>query len=149
MVGKISGESVLNISSNGRQGLHGTNETEDMTFGHSRRIRITSLTSNLVYGPISPGYKLRVWNTIFFPLPSPPPFLSARKVSNLRSNPPLPVYTFSHSLFPFPRFHYWRDGKIKFHDSYTCTPLIIGKDGSFSRWRSFFLSIYIDFSLFQ
>lgn len=60
MVGKISGESVLNISSNGRQGLHGTNETEDMTFGHSRRIRITSLTSNLVYGPISPGYKLRV-----------------------------------------------------------------------------------------
>lgn len=85
----------------------------------------------------------------FFPLPSPPPFLSARKVSNLRSNPPLPVYTFSHSLFPFPRFHYWRDGKIKFHDSYTCIPLIIGKGVSFSRWRSSFFSIYIDFSLFQ
>lgn len=32
---------------------------DDTTFGHSRRIRITSLTSNLVYGPISREYRLR------------------------------------------------------------------------------------------
>lgn len=39
--------------------VHQTNEGKNMTFGHSRHIRITSLTSILVYGPISSGYRLR------------------------------------------------------------------------------------------
>lgn len=147
MVEKISGESVLNICSNGRQGLYGTNEGEDMTFGHSRRIRITSLTSNLVYGPISPGYKLRVWNTIFFFL-SPPPLFSQRVKFQICAPTHHFRYTLSHtalslsltrcslarslflsySLFAralslslsfstLPALA--RDGKIKFHDSCT------------------------------
>lgn len=39
---------------------------DDMTFGHSQRIRITSLTSNLVYGPISREYRLRQILFFFF-----------------------------------------------------------------------------------
>lgn len=39
---------------------------DDTTFGHSQRIRITSLTSNLVYGPISREYRLRQILFFFF-----------------------------------------------------------------------------------
>lgn len=165
MVEKISGESVLNICSNGRQGLHGTNEGEDMTFGHSRRIRITSLTSNLVYGPISPGYKLRVWNTIFFFL-SPPPLFSQRVKFQICAPTHHFRYTLSHtalslsltrcslarslSLF----FHAssigagWKNKISRFLYTDTCIPLIIGKGVSFSVTFFFFLYIFFLYFIF-
>lgn len=178
MVEKISGESVLNICSNGRQGLHGTNEGEDMTFGHSRRIRITSLTSNLVYGPISPGYKLRVWNTIFFFL-SPPPLFSQRVKFQICAPTHHFRYTLSHtalslsltrcslarSLFLsyslFARalslsllFHAssigagWKNKISRFLYTDTCIPLIIGKGVSFSVTFFFFLYIFFLYFIF-
>lgn len=57
---------------------------ENITPGHFRHIHITSLTSQLVYEPISHGYRLRE-NTVFF---------WKHKSSNLRFNLQLLKYLF-------------------------------------------------------